>query len=158
MADLDTTVAVYKDGADADLDWTLLEDGVLEEKLDIADAALVENQAGEAVILERHSPHGWGKGAVAGAVVGVLFPPSLIGMTIVGAGGGELVARFTRSLGRGKVKDLGEAIDKGSTAIVVICPTDSTPRVIEKLKNAQSTTTAPSGTVDDVKQAMAATD
>ena len=156
MADLDTTVAVYKDRSDADLDCTLLEDGVQEEQLDIADAALVENQAGEAVILERHSRHGWGKGAVAGAVVGVLYPPSLIGMAAVGAGGGELVARFTRSLGRGKVKDLGETIDKGSTAIVVICPTTSTPAVTDKLKHAQATTTAASGSVDDVKQAMTA--
>ena len=108
MADLDTTVAVYKDRSDADLDWTLLEDGVQEEQLDIADAALVENQAGEAVILERHSRHGWGKGAVAGAVVGVLFPPSLIGMAAVGAGGGELVGRFHPVARSGKVKDLGD--------------------------------------------------
>jgi len=74
------------------------------------------------VVLQRQTRHGWGKGAVAGAVVGVLFPPSLLGAAAVGAGGGALVARFSRALGRGKTKDLGEALDDGSLAIIVVAP------------------------------------
>jgi hypothetical protein len=81
---------------------------VAKEGLYVADAALVTKDAeGNPKTLERQSHHGWGKGAVAGAVVGVLFPPSLIGGAIAGGLAGGGVARLTRSLGRGRVKKPG---------------------------------------------------
>jgi len=154
MANLDTTVAVYGDVSEAEADWNALESAAQSSQLDIADAALVENQNGETVILQRQSHHGWGKGAVAGAVVGVLFPPSLLGAAAVGAGGGALVAKMTRALGRGKVKDLGETIDTGSVAIIVVAPTASTNGVCNTLKTAKTTTTAPSSSEEEVQAAL----
>jgi uncharacterized membrane protein len=156
MPNLDTTVAVYSKLAEAEMDWALLEDAAQAGQLEIADAALVENQGGEAVILHRNSHHGWGKGAVVGAVVGILFPPSLIGATAVGAGGGALIARMTRALGRGKVKDLGETLDSGAMAIIVVCPAASTNGVSNTLKGARTTTTVPSATVEEVQEVMKA--
>ena len=77
MPVLDTTVAVYDDRADAETDWSALEAAAAAGQVQMADGALVENRHSEAVILERESHHGWGKGAVVGAVVGILFlPPS----------------------------------------------------------------------------------
>ncbi len=156
MSNLDTVVAVYDDLASAEADWSALEQAVAEGGLEIADAALVENQKGEAMILQRQSHHGWGKGAVVGAVVGVLFPPSILGAAVVGAGGGALIARMTRGLGRSKVKDLGEALDSGAMAVVVVCPAVSTNGVCNALKGARTTTTAPTSTTEEVKQAMGA--
>ena len=88
MPVLDTTVAVYDDRADAETDWSALEAAAAAGQVQMADGALVENRHSEAVILERESHHGWGKGAVVGAVVGILFPPSILGAAAVGAGGG----------------------------------------------------------------------
>jgi uncharacterized membrane protein len=156
MADLDTTVAVYGDAAAAEADWSLLEAAADEKAIDIADAALVENQEGEAVIVQRQSRHGWGKGAVVGAVVGVLFPPSILGAAVVGAGGGALVARMSRALGRSKVKDLGEVLDAGSMAIVVVAPTESTEAVTAKLNGAQQTVTRTAATVEELQEALRA--
>jgi uncharacterized membrane protein len=153
MSNLDTVVAVYDDLASAETDWAALETAA-QGGLEIADAALVENQNGEAMILQRESHHGWGKGAVVGAVVGVLFPPSILGAAVVGAGGGALVARLTRGLGRGKVKDLGEALDSGAMAVIVVCPAVSTNAVSNTLAGARRTTTAPSSTAEELKQAM----
>ncbi len=153
MSNLDTVVAVYDELAPAETDWAAL-DTAAQDGLEIADAALVENQNGEAMILQRQSHHGWGKGAVVGAVVGVLFPPSILGAAVVGAGGGALVARLTRGLGRGKVKDLGEALDSGAMAIIVVCPAASTNAVCHTLTGASRTTTAPSSTAEELKQAM----
>lgn len=94
------------------------------------------------------------KATVVGAVVGVLFPPSILGAAVVGAGGGALVARMTRGLGRGKVKDLGEALDGGAMGVIVVCPVGSTNAVCNTLKQARTTTTAPTSTTEEVKQAM----
>ena len=147
-------MAVYDDLPDAEKDWDALESAVEHQQVEIADAAMVENQHGDAVILARQSHHGWGKGAVVGAVVGVLFPPSILGAAAVGAGGGALIARFTRSLGRGKVKDLGETLDSGSLAIIVISPEQSTNGVSNTLSGARLMTTVPSATTEEIQQAM----
>ena len=154
MPTLDTTVAVYNDLAAAETDWSALEAAAEAGLLEIADGALVENRNGEAMILQRQSHHGWGKGAVVGAVVGVLFPPSILGAAAAGAGGGALIARMTRALGRGKVKDLGETLDSGAMAVIVISPAQSTNAICNRLKGAKTTTTVPSATVEEVQQIL----
>ena len=122
MANLDTSVFVYDDTVAAEEDWQALEAAAETGSITMADAAMVENRSGETVIVQRQSHHGWGKGAVVGAVVGILFPPSIIGAAAVGAGGGALLSGMTRALGRGKVKDLGDVLDSGAAAIIVVSP------------------------------------
>jgi uncharacterized membrane protein len=153
---LNTTIAVYNDVATAQADWSAIEAAAEAGRIEMADGALLENQDGEAAILQRKSHHGWGKGAVAGAIVGVLFPPSVIGAAAVGAGGGALLSRMTRSLGRSQVKDLGETLDRGAIAIIVVYPIESTNLVTQTLRAAQKVTTVPSATVEEVKEAMTA--
>jgi uncharacterized membrane protein len=155
MADLETTVAVYHDLRTAEADWSTLEDALEAHEIEIADAALVENSAGKPVVLHRQSHHGWGKGAIAGAVVGVLFPPSIIGSAIVGAGGGALVAHMMRSLGRGKVRDLGRTFDSGTIAIVIVTPTASTAQVTARLEGATTLESRVGGTSEDTMEALA---
>jgi len=154
MADLETTVAVYNDLRKAEADWSRLEDAAEEHEIDIADAALVENSAGKPVVLHRQSHHGWGKGALAGAVVGVLFPPSIIGAAIVGAGGGALVSHVMRSLGRGKVRDLGRTFDSGTIAIVIVTPIGSTAQATARLEGATNFESSPSGTSEETMAAL----
>lgn len=164
MTNLDTIVAVYKEnaGSEVDLpavgaaeaDWAALEAGAEAGEFKIADAALVENRDSEAVILQRESHHGWGQGAVVGAVVGILFPPSIIGAAAVGAGGGALVARLRRALDHGKVKDLGETLRGGTMAIIVVSPFQSTNAICHTLKSSNTTTIVPSTTVEDIQDAM----
>jgi uncharacterized membrane protein len=152
MPNLDTTVAVYHDEAGANADWSALESAAQAGQLKIADAALVANQAGETVILQRQSRHGWGKGAVVGAVVGILFPPSILGAAAVGAGGGALIGRLSRALGRKDVKVLGETLDSGSMAIIVVSPAESTSAVTATLKGAELSATAPSATEEEIEE------
>jgi uncharacterized membrane protein len=156
VAVLDTTVAVYDDRAEAETDWSALEAAAAAGEVQMADGALVENRHSEAVILERQSHHGWGKGAVVGAVVGILFPPSILGAAAVGAGGGALMARLTRSLGRGKVKDLGETLDSGTMAIIVVSPAGFTNAVCHTLTGAKTTTTVPSASSEEVQEILKA--
>jgi uncharacterized membrane protein len=154
MPALDTTVAVYDDLTTVERDWSALEAAAADLQVTLADAALVENQRGEAVILQRQSHHGWGKGAIVGAVVGILFPPSILGAAAVGAGGGALIARMNRALGRGKVMNLGETLDSGALAIIVVSPAGSTNGVCHTLTGARTTTTVPSASVEEIQEAL----
>jgi uncharacterized membrane protein len=65
----------------------------------------------------RHA--GWG-GAAAGALVGLLFPPALIGTVLVGAAIGGVSGHLWRGLSRSDFKELGETIDAGHAALVVV--------------------------------------
>jgi uncharacterized membrane protein len=65
----------------------------------------------------RHA--GWG-GAAAGALVGLLFPPALVGTVLVGAAIGAVSGHLWRGLSRSDFKELGETIDAGHAALVVV--------------------------------------
>jgi uncharacterized membrane protein len=148
-------VAVYDQAADAEKDWVDLEAAAEMKRIDVADAAFFTNRDGEAIVLQRQSHHGWGKGAVVGAVVGVLFPPSLLGAAAVGAGGGALVARINRSLGRSKVQELGDTLDSGALAIVVVAPAEDAEAVSATLRQAKKVQTAPSASTEEIQQLLA---
>ena len=153
MADIDTRVAVYTDIVKAEGDWNALEAAGKANEIKIADAAFVENRDNEVKILHRQSHHGWGKGAIVGAVVGIVFPPSIIASAAVGAGGGSLIAAMMRRLGRGKVMELGSTFDSGTWAIIVAYPTEHAGQVADLLKDAKSTWVGVSATDEEVEEA-----
>jgi uncharacterized membrane protein len=62
---------------------------------------------------------GWG-GAAAGAVVGILFPASLLGAAAVGAAVGGVGGHLARGISRSDVKELGDLIDTGEAALLVV--------------------------------------
>jgi uncharacterized membrane protein len=69
---------------------------------------------------EMATRHGaWG-GAAAGAVVGILFPPSIIATAIIGAAVGGASGHLWRGISRADVKEFGEIIDDGQAALVVV--------------------------------------
>jgi uncharacterized membrane protein len=156
MRNLVTTIAVYHDLPTAERDWSALEAAAKANALDLADAALIEKPTTvETVTIHRLSHHGWGKGAVAGAVVGVLFPPALIGAAAVGAAGGAVVARMNRSLDRGDIKDLGDVMDTGEIAIVALTHVEGEIALEGVLTGASNKISRGSSTAEEVQQALA---
>src|SRR3954451_10748655 len=90
MNNLSTTIATYADRVAAEKDWHVVEQSAADGTIDLADGALVVRDGdGGVTTVDRLSHHGWGKGAVAGAVVGLLFPPTLIAGAVAGAAGGR---------------------------------------------------------------------
>jgi len=61
----------------------------------------------------------WG-GAATGGVIGLLFPPAIIGSAIVGAAVGGVTGHLHRGMSRANVKEFGEIIDEGQAALVII--------------------------------------
>ncbi len=69
---------------------------------------------------ETATRHGaWG-GAAVGAVVGILFPPAIIGTAIVGAAVGGVGGHLWRGMSRADVRELGEIIDDGQAALLIV--------------------------------------
>jgi uncharacterized membrane protein len=69
---------------------------------------------------ELSTRHGaWG-GAAVGALAGVLFPVGVIGAAAVGAAVGGVGGHIKNGLSRSDVKELGELIDPGEAALLVI--------------------------------------
>jgi uncharacterized membrane protein len=155
MKNLTTTVAAYGDLDAAQEDWASVESAASAGSIDLADAALIEREPdGGIEVIHRQSHHGWGKGAVAGAVVGVLFPPSLVAGAVVGAGTGAVVSRMNRSLDRGDIKDLGEVMDSGEIALVVLAHEESAGTLSRLLAHATKTESKFGATAEEVQQAM----
>ena len=69
---------------------------------------------------ETTTRHGaWG-GAGVGALIGILFPPSIIGSAIVGAAVGGVSGHLWKGMSRADVKEFGDVIDSGEAALVIV--------------------------------------
>jgi uncharacterized membrane protein len=153
MTDLCITVAAYDDLTKAQTDWALVEAAGDANSIYISDAAMLERDPdGRVEKIHRQSHHGWGKGAVVGAVWGLIFPPALIGGAVAGGVGGGVIARLNRSLDRGDLRDLGYAMDAGEVAIVVVTNPESVATLQGLLTNATKTETKVGGSAEDVQR------
>jgi uncharacterized membrane protein len=154
MRNLSTTVAVYDQMPAAEADWDVIEENATNGVLDLADAALVTRDDEGIVPIKRQAHEGWAKGAVAGAIIGLLFPPSILGSALVGAGAGGLLARLNRSLDRGDLNDMGRVMDEGTVAIVVVTSEETSDAVPRLLRRAKKQVTKQSSTAEDLMAAM----
>lgn len=116
-------VGTYPDQAQAREDYQVVKDLHSAGAVGTYDAAVVTKDDDGKVHVnkdEMATRHGaWG-GAAVGAAVGVLFPPSIIGTAIVGAAVGGISGHLWRGMSRADVKELGEVLDDGQAALVVV--------------------------------------
>ena len=155
MPDLSTTIATYTDLAAAEKDWAAVEAAAQSSTIRLADAALVQRGSdGSLDTIHRQSHHGWGKGAVAGAVVGLLFPPAIIAGAAAGAVGGGLIAWADRSLDRAAINRLGDAMASDEIALVVLTHRESVPGLTPLLAGATRTLTHDTSSAEEVQEAL----
>jgi len=87
------------------------------------DVALVDRDEQGKVHVRKHekpTQHGaWG-GIAVGAVVGILFPPSVLGAAAVGGLAGGVGAHLKKGMSRGDAKELGELLERGQSALIVV--------------------------------------
>jgi uncharacterized membrane protein len=87
------------------------------------DAAVVTKDAGGRVHENKHETatrHGAWWGIAAGAAIGVLFPPSVLGAAAVGGVIGGVGGHLARGMSRSRAKELGDFIDPGQAGLIVI--------------------------------------
>jgi uncharacterized membrane protein len=115
--------AVYDSVDDAEADFEAVLDLHALGAVGTFDAAVIEKaDDGKVHVhkIEKPTQHGAWTGIGVGAVVGFLFPPSLIGTVIAGGVVGGVAGHLWKGVSRGDLKDLGETLDAGQGAIVVI--------------------------------------
>jgi uncharacterized membrane protein len=116
-------LGTYPDEASARVDYELVKDLHAVGAVGTYDAAVVTKDADGKVHInkdEMATRHGGWGGAVAGAVVGILFPPSIIGTAIVGGAIGAVSGHLWRGMSRSDVKELGDTIDAGQAALLIV--------------------------------------
>ena len=115
--------AIYDDAADAEADYEAVFDLHAAGAIGTFDSAVIEKDEDGKVHVhktEKPTQHGAWTGAGVGALVGILFPPALIGSAIVGAGAGGLVGHLKGGVSRDDLKELGDELDAGSAAVIVL--------------------------------------
>jgi uncharacterized membrane protein len=106
-----------------------------EGSIDLIDAVvLVHGRDGKVRIDETADPSGkkWAKrGAIAGGLVGLIFPPSLIAGAVVGGAGGGVWGKIRdKGFKDEDLKAIGESLEPGTSAIIAIAE----DRVVERLE------------------------
>jgi uncharacterized membrane protein len=115
-------VGTYPDEDQARDDYQVVKDLHSAGAVGTYDAAVVTKDDGKVHVNkdEMATRHGaWG-GAAVGAAVGILFPPAVLGSALVGAAVGGVGGHLWRGMSRADVKELGEVIDDGQAALVVV--------------------------------------
>src|SRR5208283_962694 len=116
-------IGTYPTWAGAQDDYDIVKDLHAAGAIGTYDAAVVTKDEGGYVHVnkdEMATRHGaWG-GAAVGAVVGILFPPAIIATAAVGAAVGGVGGHLWKGMSRADVKELGDIIDDGQAALVIV--------------------------------------
>jgi uncharacterized membrane protein len=116
-------IGTYPNEAEARADYDVVKDLHALGAVGTYDAAVIKKDESGKVhvnkdeMATRHG--GWG-GAAAGAVVGILFPPSIIGTALLGGAIGGVSGHLWRGMSRSDVKELGDLIDANEAALLII--------------------------------------
>ena len=115
--------AVYSDRVAAEADYAALLEMHAADLVGSYDVALMHKDEEGKVHVSKHekpTQHGAWTGAAVGALVGVVFPPSIIGTAIVGAAAGGGIGHVLGGMSRHDARELGEQLGDGQAALVVI--------------------------------------
>jgi uncharacterized membrane protein len=128
-------VATYPDEATAQQDYQVVKDAHAAGLVGSYDAAVVTKDASGKVHEnkdETATRHGAWWGVAAGAALGVIFPPSVLGAAAVGGAVGGISGHLAKGMSRSEAKELGDFIDPGQAGLIVV----GESKVEDAIKNA----------------------
>ncbi len=115
--------ATYAERSDAEADYDSLLDLHAAKLVGTYDVALITKDTdGKVHVMKHEKPtqHGAWTGIAVGAVVGVLFPPSIVAGAAVGGVAGGVIGHVRKGMSRGDAKELGELLEEGQAALIVV--------------------------------------
>jgi uncharacterized membrane protein len=135
-------VGTYPDAESAEADYHILKDLHSSGAVGTYDAAVIDKTAKGKVHVHKHekpTQHGAWSGLAVGALLGILFPPGIIVSGILGAAVGGLTGHLWGGMSRGDLKELGEALDEGEAALIVVGESKLEEALNKELKKAART-------------------
>ena len=131
FADVDVALEAYQALKDVEDGATVKIEGVVVVKRD--DAGKLDVQK----VTDHSTREGLGWGAVGGAVVGILFPPSILGsVLVVGAGGGIIGKLRERHHKKELAEGLQDAIEPGHSGIIALVSDPGEVKIRKALEKA----------------------
>lgn len=132
--------ATYASLDDAEDDYETLLDLHDADLVGTYDVAIISKDDKGKVHVKKHekpTQHAAWTGVGVGAVIGILFPPSILGMAAVGAATGGVIGHLARGMSRSDMKDLGDLLDEGRAALVVVGESKVGEQLNKDLQRAQ---------------------
>jgi len=136
-------IASYSSVDYAMMDYSAVQQLYSDGAIDTYDAAVVQKDIDGNVHVSKHekpTQKGAWTGIGVGAVVGVLFPPAIIPMAAAGGLAGGVIGHVWHGMSRSDMKDLGETLDAGTAALVVVGKSSLADKIAKATAKAQKTT------------------
>ena len=133
-------IGSYSSVDDAEMDYTAVKQLYSDGVIDTYDAAVINKDADGNVHVSKHekaTQKGAWTGIGVGAVVGVLFPPAIIPMAAAGGVTGGVIGHVWRGMSRSDMKDLGDTLDAGTAALVVVGKSSLADKIAKATAKAQ---------------------
>ncbi len=133
---------VYADRGAADADYDTLLDLHSADLVGSYDVALVyKDDDGKVHVTKHEKPtqHGAWTGAAVGALVGIVFPPAILGSALVGAAAGGGIGHAMGGMSRSDAQQLGDYLNSGQAALVVIGKSRLQEQLDKELTHAEKT-------------------
>ena len=136
-------IASYSSVDYAMMDYSAVQQLYIDGAIDTYDAAVVQKDIDGNVHVSKHekpTQKGAWTGIGVGAVVGLLFPPAIIPMAAAGGLTGGVIGHLWHGMSRSDMKDLGETLDAGTAALVVVGKSSLADKIAKATAKAQKTT------------------
>ncbi len=136
-------IASYSSVDYAMMDYSAVQQLYIDGAIDTYDGAVVQKDIDGNVHVSKHekpTQKGAWTGIGVGAVVGVLFPPAIIPMAAAGGLAGGVIGHVWHGMSRSDMKDLGETLDAGTAALVVVGKSSLADKIAKATAKAQKTT------------------
>ncbi len=136
-------VATYPDEQAAREDYQVVKEAHSEGLVGSYDAAVITKDVTGKVHEnkdETGTRHGAWWGIAAGAAVGVLFPPSILGAAAVGGVIGGVGGHLAKGMSRSQAKELGDFINPGEAGLLVVGESKIEEVLAKSIKHAEKQT------------------
>jgi uncharacterized membrane protein len=136
-------VATYPDEQAAREDYEVVKEAHSEGLVGSYDAAVITKDVNGKVHEnkdETSTRHGAWWGVAAGAAVGVLFPPSILGAAALGGVIGGVGGHLAKGMSRSDAKELGDFIGPGEAGLLVVGETKIEQALAKSIKRADKQT------------------
>jgi uncharacterized membrane protein len=138
FADMDAAKEAYFSLLQAEIDGRLDIEGVLVANAD------AEGKVGIVKMTDHKTRNGFLAGAVAGVVVGIIFPPAILASAFWVGAGGAAIGKLRNVATRNAVaRDLASVLTPGSSGIIALCRLNQVAEVEKELPKAAEVKSAP---------------